>query len=226
MGSPGTITAVLFLLLGQVPAPPAPDQPPIESPAASSAAPQSADEAPRRWSFSAAAYAYFIPDQRDYIQPTVTADRGRLHLEARYNYEAHETGSAWVGYNFKSGEELSLELTPMLGGVFGDTNGIAPGYRLLLGYWKLELSSEGEYLFDLGDEPESFFYNWSELSISPLEWFRIGLASQRTRVYQTGLEVQRGILLGFTYKQLDFTAYVFNLGWEDPTLVFSAALSF
>ena len=108
--------------------------------------PPDADE--KAWSFSASAYTYFVPDDRDYVQPTFTADRGWLHLEARYNYEALDTGSAWVGYNFSGGEKLAWEFTPMLGGVFGDTTGIAPGYKGSLSWWKLELYSEGEYVFD------------------------------------------------------------------------------
>jgi hypothetical protein len=51
----------------------------------------------KAWSFSASVYTYLVPDDRDYAQPTLTADRGWLHLEARYNYEAPETGSAWIG---------------------------------------------------------------------------------------------------------------------------------
>jgi hypothetical protein len=101
------------------------------------------------WSFSASAYTYFVPDSRNYVQPTVTADRQWLHLEARYNYEDLDTGSAWVGYNFSVGEKLSLDFTPMLGGVFGNTTGIAPGYRGTLSWWKLVLYSEGEYVKEL-----------------------------------------------------------------------------
>ena len=69
------------------------------------------------------------------MQPTVTADRGRLHLEARYNYEDLDTGSVWAGYNLKGGGDLAWELTPMVGGIFGATRGVAPGYRGSLG-WK------------------------------------------------------------------------------------------
>src|SRR6185436_20186574 len=72
------------------------------------------------WSFSASAYTYLVPDSGNYAQPTFTAARGWLHLEARYNYEALDTGSAWVGYNFGGGDTLAWELTPMVGGVFGD----------------------------------------------------------------------------------------------------------
>ena len=114
-----------------------------------------ADE--KAWSFSASATTYIVPDFQEYVQPTFTADRGWLHLEARYNYENLETGSAWVGYNFGGGEKLEWEFTPMLGGVFGNTTGIAPGYKLSLTYWKFEFSSEGEWVFDTGNSEGSFF---------------------------------------------------------------------
>ena len=107
--------------------------------------PPEADE--KAWSFSASAYTYFVHDDSNYAQPTFTADRGWLHLEARYNYEAIDTRSAWVGYNLSGGEKLEWELTPMLGGVFGDTTGIAPGYKGSLSWKKLELYSEGESVF-------------------------------------------------------------------------------
>ena len=114
----------------------------------------------------------------------------------------------------------------MLGGVFGDTTGIAPGYKLSLTYWKLEFSSEGEFVFDTRDREGSFFYNWSELSISPVDWFRFGLVGQRTRAYQSAVDIQRGLLVGFSHKQVDFTTYVFNLDQGKPTWVFAVSLSF
>jgi hypothetical protein len=57
----------------------------------------------KTWSFAVSATTYIVPDDREYVQPTFRADRGWLHLEARYNYENLETGSAWVGYNFSGG---------------------------------------------------------------------------------------------------------------------------
>ena len=56
----------------------------------------------------------------------------------------------WIGYNFGGGEKLAWELTPLLGGVFGETTGIAPGYKGSLSWRMLELYSEGEYVFDSG----------------------------------------------------------------------------
>jgi hypothetical protein len=177
------------------------------------------------WSFSAAVYTYLVPDDSNYAQPTFTADRDGLHLEARYNYENLETGSVWVGYNFGGGEKLAWELTPLLGGVFGETTGIAPGYKGSMSWRKIELYSEGEYVLDAGEASDSFFYNWSELTLAPVEWFRGGLVTQRTRVYQTDRDIQRGILLGMTYEKLDVTTYLFNPDDSKPTVVVAVTVS-
>lgn len=141
----------------------------------------------------------------NYVQPAFTADRDWLHLEARYHYEAPDTASAWVGYNFSGGERLSWALTPMVGGVFGDTDGIAPGYKGSLSWKKLAFYSEGEYVFDAGDTADSFFFNWSELSLAPVESFRFGLVTQRTRAYKADRDIQRGLLAGFSFKKLSVT---------------------
>ena len=153
----------------------------------------------KAWSYYASAYAYLLPgNDDDYLQPTFTADRGWLHLEARYNYEAPETGSLWAGYNFSVGEKVTFEATPMLAAVFGATTGVAPGYKATLSWTKLTFYSEGEYLFDTNESADSFFYAWSELSWSVADWCRLGVVGQRTKVYQTDRDIQRGVLVGFS----------------------------
>jgi|WetSurMetagenome_2_1015567.scaffolds.fasta_scaffold236745_2 hypothetical protein len=179
----------------------------------------------KAWSFSASAYTYLVPDSREYVQPTFTADRDWLHLEARYNYEGLDTGSAWVGYNLSVSNKLMIEATPMLGGVFGDTTGIAPGYKASLSYWRMELYTEGEYVFATGDSSESFFYTWSELTLAPVDWFRFGAVIQRTKLYETDFDIQRGFLVGVSFKRVDLTTYVFNPA-DKPTFVFAAGVSF
>ena len=178
------------------------------------------------WTFDASVYTYFLPDEGNYAQPTFATDRGWLHLEARYNYEDLNTGSMWFGYNFSGGETVEWTLTPMFGGVFGQTDGVAPGYKGSLSWRQLELYSEGEYVFDADDSADSFFYNWSEVTFVPADWFRVGLVTQRTRVYQTEREIQRGLLVGFSYKNLEATTYVFNPDDSEPVVVLSVAFSF
>jgi hypothetical protein len=188
-------------------------------------APAAAKEEPA-WTYSAIAYAYIVPDGRDYVQPTVTADYGYLHLEGRYNYESLETGSAWVGVNFSGGSDVTWDFTPMLGGVFGGTYGIAPGYKGSVNWWKLSLYSEGEYVHDVDNNSDSFFYNWSELTIAPTDWLRVGFVTQRTRAYETDRLLQRGLLVGVTYERVSLTAHVFNPDESRPVVVISLGVDF
>jgi hypothetical protein len=181
---------------------------------------------PEPWSFSFNLSGYIVPQDQSYASPTFSADKQRVHLGARYNYEDTKTGSLWVGYKFEVGDKVVLQATPMIGGVFGHTTGVAPGYMASLAWQNLELSAEGEFVFDIKENTGSFFYSWSELSYSPLEWCRAGVVAQRTKAYHTTLDIQRGFLVGFSKKRADFTAYVFNAGWTTPTLVLSVAYHF
>jgi len=178
------------------------------------------------WSFSASAYAYFPRDSQDYVQPTLRADRNWLHLEARYNYESLNTGSTWVGYTFNSGEKVKLDFTSMLGAVYGKTNGYAPGYEFTLSWGTLQLYSEGEYVFDTRNSSDSYFYTWSELTLSPVEWFEFGPVIQRTKVYQSNFNIQRGVLVRFSRQKLDLSACVFNPDADWPTYVLALSISF
>jgi hypothetical protein len=186
---------------------------------------QTASSAPA-WSFDSSLYTYFLPDDGNYAQPTMATDRDWFHLEARFNYEDLNTGSIWFGYNLSGGRDVEWEITPLLGGVFGQTDGIAPGYSGSVSWWKLNFYSEGEYVFDAGDSADNFFYNWSEVTLAPVDWLRAGLVTERTRVYQTERDVQRGLLVGLTYKNIEATTYVFNPDDSKPTVVFALACTF
>ena len=190
------------------------------SPAAKSPAPANP------WEFDASISGYIVPHGQSYVSPTLTADHDTLHLEARYNYEAQKTGSLWIGYNFSAGKKLVLDATPMIGGVFGNVNAVAPGLEVTATYKKLQLFSANEYLFDTDTKAGNFFYTWTQLTYSPLKWFSFGYVVQRTRAYQTPLDIQRGLLIEFTHKKATFTTQIFNIGEADPTVALSLGYSF
>jgi hypothetical protein len=194
--------------------------------AAQTAAPpsQPAPSAAPSWSGSASLFTYAVPEEDNFVQPTVGVDHDWLHLEARFNYEDLDTASAWVGRTFSAGEHVQLEITPMAGAVFGRTNGGALGYSGSLSWRSLDLSSEAEYVFAGGDA-ESFLYTWSEFGWSPVDWFRGGLVVQRTKVYQTEFDIQRGFFGGVTIRRWDLSAYVFNPDVK-PTVVIGVAFNF
>lgn len=169
---------------------------------------------------------YVIPQEQGYASPTFTADRTWLHLEARYNYENLRTGSLWFGRNFSVGKNLVFAITPMIGDVFGRTNGIAPGCEASLTYKQLELSVSNEYVFDTSRKSGNFYYAWPQLTYTPVDWLRVGLVAQHTKVFQTKLDIQRGLLVGFSHKKIEFTTYIFNAGFTDPTIVYEVGFSF
>ncbi|HEX5168924.1 MAG TPA: hypothetical protein VFW11_07105 [Cyclobacteriaceae bacterium] len=175
------------------------------------------------WEFSADVNFYFIPDDF-FILPVFKADKNKLHLEARYNYEDLETFSAWVGYNLNGGNAFEYAFTPMVGGVAGLANGIATGLEMTLGYKGFELYSESEYMFDF--ELENFFYNWSDFTYLPNDWLWFGISGQRTRVYQTELEIQRGLLIGAGVKQWELTSYLYNIGTDDTFFLLTLSVGF
>jgi hypothetical protein len=180
----------------------------------------------REWSFNVVTDGYIVPNDQSYASPTFAADRKWLHLEARYNYENLRTGSVWMGYNFSVGKNLVLDVTPIIGGVFGRTTGIAPGCEASLAYRKVELSISNEYVFDTGDSSGNFYYSWLQLTYSPADWLRVGLVAQHTKAFHSSLDVQRGFLVGVSHKKVEFTTYIFNAGWTDPTVVLEAGVSF
>lgn len=182
--------------------------------------------APASWAYSLTVDGYVAPQGQSYVSPVFTADRQWLHLEARYNYENQRTGSLWGGYNFSAGKTLQLSLTPMIGGVFGDTTGIAPGLEASLTYKRLQLSTTNEYVFDTSAKAASFFYSWPEVTYSLLDWLKVGFVAQHTKAYHTSLDTQRGLLVGLSYKQWEFTTYVFNPDLSQPTTVLEVGVSF
>lgn len=179
-----------------------------------------------KWELSLSTFTYLAQHARDYPNPNFTADRDWLHLEVRYNYEELKTGSVWFGYNVSTGKKLKFEVTPMVGGVFGDITGIAPGYTITVRYKTIELSTQGEYFFDAGRSSGNFFYSWSELSASPADWFRAGIVVERTQASGIRSDVRRGPLIGFKYKEIDLTTYWLAPGSDEATFVFAVTFNF
>jgi hypothetical protein len=195
-----------------------------QEPAPASAAPAAPETA--GWELGLSGAWYALPDEEDFVQPTFKADRGVFHFETRYNYEDRDSTSFFVGANFELGDRVKLALTPMIGGLAGRTEGIVPGLELDFTAGPFEAYGEAEYVLDLGDTESSFFYMWSELCLWPTGWLRAGVVTQRTRVYQTERDIQRGLLVGFALEKLDGTVYFFNPGSDDHFTVVSLGVSF
>ena len=160
---------------------------------------------------------YFLPGGERIFLPVIKLDKDWLHVEGRYNYEDLNTGSLWAGYNFEGGsKKFEYSVTPMIGGVAGQTKGFAAGLEFTLNFGRFELYHEGEYLFDSKETDNNFYYTWSDFTFSPRDWWWLGISAQRTKLYKTKLDIQRGLMAGFSTGNWEFTGYLYNLGFDDP----------
>lgn len=177
------------------------------------------------WTLTPSLLTILYTDTIALWNPAFNADRGKLHLEARYQWEDWRTASVWAGRWFGFGDAFHVDVAPMVGGVFGNTNGVAPGLLLEASWKRLSFYTSSEHLFDLEDEANSFTYTWSELAVD-LDHLLVGIVAQRTRTFDTELDLQRGLLLQREQGSLLFGIYLFNIGWTDPTVAFTLSYEF
>jgi len=178
------------------------------------------------WEFAVTAYPTVVRGGDNYTSAIATADRGPLHLEARYNYEAVGARSAFVGWTFSGGESVTWELTPLLGGAWGSLRAFVPGLEASVAWKALDLYVEAEYVRDSAERSGSYFYAWSELGFRPVEWLRVGLAGQRTRAYGGDRDVQLGPFAQVTWGPVTLGGYWFNAGSADQVFVGSIGATF
>ena len=178
------------------------------------------------WEFGVTAYPTIVRGGENYTSAIAVADRGALHLEARVNYESVGARSAVVGWTFSGGETVTWELTPLLGGAGGDTRAFVPGFEASVAWRRLDLYVEAEYVRDSGSRDDSYFYAWTELGFRPVEWLRLGIAGQRTRVYGNERDIQRGPFVQFTWQRLTIGGYWFNPGSNEQVFVGSLGATF
>jgi hypothetical protein len=173
---------------------------------------RAADDAPEQSALSGAitAYGYLLPDQPNYGMAVGSVNYGALHLEARYNYEARASASAFVGWTFAGGTELTWEVTPIIGTLFGRARGLVPGVEASAGYRAFDLYVEAEYVLDRQQSSDNYLYAWSELGWRPLQWLRVGIVGQRTRLVDNDRDLQRGVLLQVFAGRATISAYAFN----------------
>jgi len=185
-----------------------------------------ADDTSTKTTGSLTGYYYAMRDQPDFGVGVAALDHGPLRFEARYNYEARKSTSLFAGWKFAGGNDVSYEVTPILGGLFGDASGVIPGVETSVAWRKLDVYVEAEYVRDLDVRGDSYFYMWSELGWHPAEWLRLGLVGQRTRVVDTDRDIQRGVFAQVMFGAATVSLYAFNPDAASRYVVLSLGLGF
>jgi hypothetical protein len=178
------------------------------------------------WEFAISAYPTVVRGGENYTSAIAVADRGPLHLEARYNYESIGARSAFIGWTFFGEETVTWEFTPLLGGAWGTTRAIIPGLEASVAWGQLDFYVEAEYVHDNEERPSSYTYAWSELGYRPVEWLRVGIAGQRTRIYGGDRELQRGPFAQLKWGRATIGGYWFNPGSNEQVFIGLISVTF
>jgi len=169
-----------------------------------------ATESGPKYSGSITGLYYAMRDEADFGVGVASVNRGSLRFEARYNYEAKHATSAFVGWKFAGGDAVTYEVTPIAGALFGAAHAVIPGVEASIAYGKADAYVEAEYVIDRDSGADNYFYAWSELGWRPVEWLRVGLVGQRTRIVHNDRDLQRGIFGQFALGSVTVGVYVFN----------------
>jgi hypothetical protein len=192
---------------------------------ATSAMANGPEEAPKT-SGSVTGSFYAMRDQPDFGVGVAALNHGSLRLEARYNYEARNSTSVFAGWKFAGGDSVTYEITPIIGGLFGDASGVIPGIEASVAWRNFDAYIEAEYVRDLDVKDDSYFYMWSELGWRPVEWLRVGFVGQRTRVIDNDRDIQRGVFAQATMGAATISLYAFNPESASRYVIISLGMAF
>lgn len=187
---------------------------------------EAGDAAPPETTFAASALYYAMRDQPDFTVGVVSLNHGPVRLEARYNYEAHDAASVFVGWKFAGGDTVTFEVTPIVGALFGAARGFVPGVEASVAYGSLDAYIEAEYVHDLEQSSPGYYYAWSELGWTPAEWLRIGLVGQRTRIVSNSRDLQRGAFVQLKGGKATLGIYAFNPDSAERYVIISVGVQF
>ena len=67
-----------------------------------------------------------------------------------------------------------------------------PALEASVAWGRLDFYVEAEYVRDSSERSDSYFYAWSELGFRPVEWLRVGVAAQRTRLMAASVTSSAG----------------------------------
>ena len=158
-----------------------------------------------------AVYSYYaMRDQPDFSVGVAAMERGKLRIEGRYGYEARNGASLFAGWKLEGGDAIKWQVTPLAGVLFNKARGFVPAVEASVSAGSFDAYIEAEAVHDLESHESSFLYAWSEAAWSPAKWLRAGLVGQRTRLVDTGRDIQRGAFVQLAAERFTLAAYAFN----------------
>jgi len=156
---------------------------------------------------------HYMGNNIDYVWTPVVhhvTEKG-MYAEMRYNYEELRTGSVYFGKTFSPKGTVESSFTPSLGIVAGNYTGASLALNTGLNYKNIFFNSQAQYTVSAEKTGNNFYYNWSDLYYQSLPWLFTGVTMQQTLLYNTGLKMETGVLMGFRRGRWTIPVYLFNV---------------
>lgn len=159
------------------------------------------------------------------IMPVASFQTGNgFYAEGRYNYEALNTFSLYMGRTFSGASGLSYSISPIAGAVVGEFNGGSVGANVSLGYKNFYLYTQPQYSFSVENAINNFIYSWTDITYSPLNWLSVGVSLQHTKPYKTKGYIENGLVVEAAYKKFTFPVYIYSPHNNNRSILFGANL--
>jgi hypothetical protein len=130
------------------------------------------------------------------------------YAETRYNYEAENTLSLYMGKTFENRSAFSYAVSTMAGAVIGEFNGGAAAVNADVEYKQIFFSLQTQYTFSVQNSSENFIYTWSDIGYRPLPWLSAGLSLQQTNLCNAKSE--KGAFIKLELGAWTFPFYIFQ----------------
>lgn len=155
---------------------------------------------------------YYIGREKTFYMSTVATDHAAndWYMEGRYNYDAINAVSAYLGKTFGKKALMSYSITPIAGLIGGRFNGGSVGANVALDCKGLSFASQSQYTFSVQDRATNYIYSLSDLTYHFREFLSAGVSLQQTALYQAGATFEKGILIRAEFKKFSFPLYIFN----------------
>ena len=144
------------------------------------------------------------------VMPVVFMETNKnWYVECRYNYEAPETFSAYIGKTFKKTSAVSYSFSPMIGVVGGEFNGYSIGLNSSFEYKRYSLTSACQYTICSKDRYQNFAYSWTDIGYKLMPNLSFGLSLQQTKTFCNST-ADGGIFVQATFQKWTVPVYMFN----------------
>jgi len=148
------------------------------------------------------------------ITPQVWTYADDFYLEGRLNYEDRRTVSLFCGKSFLAGKNEEWEIIPMVGGICGQFQGIAPALTCLHKSKWLKGFSQSEFAVSIIENGKNFFFNWTGITTPLLSNSGIGISWRWIALPNFSPAIDKGVMFSVQKKPFTIEGFAYNF-WQD-----------